>query len=544
MRYFRLISTLLTAALLGTACESSRLEEPQKRSAATGNIQLTFATKAGDPTLADAADGGAFHNLLVVLTTAGSVSEREIIDTRYVSSSNLLSETGKSYVTEYTVHFYDLPLGDYHIGAYANIDHEAWQHIGDGLIGYEDGSLHHWDWGDERENPGALITFLTDMKGDNYHVGQRLKSLTPPATPEDPSLQEPKLPMLLTGHDDLSVGVVDFNGEVQLLRPVSRLRVEVNNYSGKAITLKDLHFGNFNPSTAFVMKYWGDDGTPNMPADVTYGALPDVNNISVPADSKNYQVYSTLLYEGAAPASNYRMYATVAADGLSDMSLGDFRIIPLSELTAMAENDTKTVLLVNPSNNGGRVFGHDGSALQKLVLKSKTEEEMMRAIAGLLAGSSANYYKLTLTKLAGGKFKLQGTGDKYVVSNAEGFDIVAGVADASRVIALEESDVVVRLKKGSNYYYNNNGSISTASNKENTHTRQWLFIDPTQRSGSLLKRVDPETSKVTPLVYMQRNQELTVVLNVYFQEEGTSFNFEVVDDNWGTNGSTSAHIFQ
>ena len=530
--------------MLWAGCTASGVEEPQPQlPREKGNISLRFNIGPVSLTKGDAADGGAFHNLMVIVSTSGSthIVKRAV----FLSENDIYAQVAQTRVEELDVLFAGLELGEYHVDAYANIDHAAWQNTTDGLVSYTDGGgTHSWRWDTSATadaNETSLDSFLSGMIEGVFPTDQKLAVLSAPAVPGNPAPQ----PMLLSGHREVTVGVVDYHDRVQLLRPVGRLNVEINNYTGLAITVKDLHFSAFNPSTAYLMPNWGTGDVPNMPAETTYGDLPGIvaaDNVTIPATggegvSEQVRIYSTLLYENKADV--YKMYATVGSAGNSDMALGHHKIIPRSELTAMAVNDTRTVLLVNPSGNGGRIFGYNSGRVST-TLNSKTESAMMKAVNGVITGAYASYYRLTLTKVSATDYTLK-QGSNAVLSG--NFKIEEGVPTAASLLPLEETDVVLKLKTGSNYFYNNNGNIASTSSKPNTHTRQWIFMDPDQRVGSNLLYVDPETSRVSPLSFIRRNQDLTVVLNIYFEAGEHSFTFEVKDDNW-TTPTTSTHTFQ
>jgi len=63
-------------------------------------------------------------------------------------------------------------------------------------------------------------------------------------------------------------------------------------------------------------------------------------------------------------------------------------------------------------------------------------------------------------------------------------------------------------------------------------------------SPAILQVIDAETSLPTPLTEMKRNQDLTVVLNVYYQELEGTMTVEVDNQYWTTTGGhTSSHEF-
>jgi hypothetical protein len=57
-----------------------------------------------------------------------------------------------------------------------------------------------------------------------------------------------------------------------------------------------------------------------------------------------------------------------------------------------------------------------------------------------------------------------------------------------------------------------------------------------------LVMVDPDTSMPVPLTSMKRNQDLTVVVNIYYQELDGTFTLSV-DNTYWTTGHSSGHTF-
>ena len=63
-------------------------------------------------------------------------------------------------------------------------------------------------------------------------------------------------------------------------------------------------------------------------------------------------------------------------------------------------------------------------------------------------------------------------------------------------------------------------------------------------SGALLRYIDPETSQVSPVTYIRRNQEMTVVLNIYQGVINADFNIQVISTTWAGDGKESTHTFE
>ena len=63
-------------------------------------------------------------------------------------------------------------------------------------------------------------------------------------------------------------------------------------------------------------------------------------------------------------------------------------------------------------------------------------------------------------------------------------------------------------------------------------------------SGGQLKRILNENKKEVPLTYMARNEEINVVLNVYYADQTGEITFSVDNSHWSDAGATiSGHTF-
>ena len=92
-----------------------------------------------------------------------------------------------------------------------------------------------------------------------------------------------------------------------------------------------------------------------------------------------------------------------------------------------------------------------------------------------------------------------------------------------------------RFKDSANrYLFNNSNKLNAQTNSADRGNRMWAFYEAYPK-GSILKFIDNETAQVRPLSYMTRNQELNVVMNVYYEELSRQFDF-VVDNAYWTDG--------
>ena len=590
MKRIYLISALLLAGLLTTGCRKEPLDVPTPSVGETRDLVLTFSTgepetKSGESVMSDLAhaqDGRAFSDLLVVIT-----KDEVVVQAQYVNKFNTDGTTGEGaiagYVTKAVLTFPALELGDYHVGAYANIEYNSstklcdnpWISDSDKLIAYTDGG-NTVAWPDGTTTVEALLSALIDKPYVSYRKLKVCANSAPSPAPdsEAPTAQNavPPLgdhPMLLTRHDYVTVRVVEDPTQaegLELLRPVSRIKVVANNHSDKAVTVKKLWFSEFNPNTAYLMPYWSGSGEPQVPpAGVSNWSLPIIKDLTpsdpsddvvIAANADEAQVYpvsgTQFLYE--SKASLYKIYAEfemTVGDNTKTVRLGLPKLYTKTELEAMAVNGTKTVMLVNAStnNNTGCIFGYSGSALTRSFIRSSDAESMLNMASSILVSGSADPYKLTLTKVSDGHFTLKKGGNNIISPNG-GFELVnpdGNNPTPNYVLSDLPESATLRLKSSSNYYKHdvnasNNQYIKTASSNTNSHIFIWAILDAESRDGSTLKYLDEKSSKVTPVHYIQRNLDITVILNIYYQEGEFLFDFEVDNDNWA--GTTSGHSYK
>ncbi len=483
-----------------------------------------LSTKAGD-----IKDGYAFHNVLVIIAN---------------DANKVVGKIYKEYdvnVASDVVSFEDLKVGTYHVYAYANIDHENWQ-SGNTISTVEKNLAAHRDGGD-------LL--------DSY---RELKVMEGRAAPASPTKS-----MLLTGHRVMSVGSFENIGSVDLLRPVTRLNVYIQNHTDYKTTLKGLSFSDFNPSNSYLLRHWDSYDVPVVPAGTEYRSLPAydaANPVTLESGSGRKLAYSTLLWEGAA--ETYRMFANVEIDfgGGSkvekELVQNSVTLLSYDVISNMAVGETKNVMLVSPNAGNGAFFGHTGSANVKEQAKYRSEASYsVKAMEILNDYARKDNYILTLARaedvdgkkcvtlqkgtwnpLLGNNWKKYAyleegapVNDGYPVSND-----FKGCLVRFRTDAWQHYDYL-RNSGGNGPEYNNTGSVDGGTSGD----YQWALYEVDAR-GSTLRLIDNETAQVTPLTYMRRNQELNVVMNIYFQQEEHKFDF-VVDNAYWTEGHEMEHTY-
>ena len=527
----RILSIFTLLALLLTGCVEPLSEEDK----ATGTLTLEIAsggfdvaTKAYTPTLQN---GDRFTNLLVlVINKAGVVVNSRSLTFTEAQEKQVLS-------------FEHLPIGNYYVYAYANIDHTSWQAEG------------------------------TVIDAAHFDPAQQLKKLTGNHdTPPAPTTTG----MLLTGHNAVSVGVQQNKGRVELQRPVARFNVWVYNHTGYPITLDTLYFSDFNADQGYLLGRLKADGQPDIPEGTTYRPLPPYDGrhpSTVPAASGaepgEMRVYQQLLYENQG-ADAYRMYASVSMNGMTKkLVTNGVELMPFTRIHDMQPGDTVNVLLVCPNTNDGAFYGwdtRDVPAAHKIIgypAALSYEAFYQQYAEDVLANPLSLYFRMTLKKTETGYRFFQEDTEINVFDRALELPEVSireanvETLDSSYPISSEfaghlvhftvtgsdnkEYIVFAKTSRRTNYQLAKEKSSNNLL-KKGDHMFALYEVNP---EGSQLKLIDNETHQVTPLTYMVRNWDLNVVLNVYYGVDDIDINFRVDNYYWSGDGqSTSGYTFR
>ena len=92
----------------------------------------------------------------------------------------------------------------------------------------------------------------------------------------------------------------------------------------------------------------------------------------------------------------------------------------------------------------------------------------------------------------------------------------------------------VAKQKESNFLWQNGG----------THQDRQLMLFGKYLTGGALKRILKDNNKEVPLTYMARNEEINVVINVYYSDQEGKITFEVDNSTWDdARATTSEHTF-
>lgn len=583
------LSILLLLCLFAAwSCQKEAV--PYGEQSGTGGIDLRLNSGKAITlqTRTDLTEGLEFDNVLVILVnSSGNVVSNVYKTYPYTNQGggDLQDTEVATSVTEDVIHFSGLLPGTYHVYAYANIDAAEWQKTGSDLI-------------------SAQEKLATSGSFSSY-VDRELAQLTGSAIPSDPSTSmlltgHKEISIGLTPVPeslDLLRPVVRFKVTVRNHTPfpvtVNELRFSAFN-PDRAYLLDHLNASGV-PSVPGTVTYR------TMPAFDPSGS----DDNSVGADSAEV-IYQRLVYENVSP-DPYKIFATLTLDRSSQalsnlqMSLGDhpFGVIDYTTLNNMSEGEQVDVLFTNPqiSIRSGRIFayisannymawesaGYDNYNAYFGRAKAIYDQEASftysnytnantdgySAWDGVSAdpkedrifdytGKRAQYFH-TISK-SGGLYTIHG----LAINNAN-----TGTVSGTSITNLRIENGVVKSGKNPNdvsgklvrFINNSNGQYLKANtNWENNvpkkkesnlrfeaggdHQDRQFMLFGKYLSGGLLKRILKDNNKEVTLTHMARNEDINVVLNVYYSDQEGEITFSVDNTNWTDAGATVAgHTF-
>ena len=588
VRFILVLTVLLSAAFAcrkeqepvdGIAGECSAVFRLSSRDA----ISLQTKTDADD-----LLDGLRFTNVLVILVdhsnnVVGNVYKEYPYDPAASGNDPNQEEVTGNSLTDDVIHFEHLNPGNYTAYAYANIDAEAWQKSGEVISGQE-----------KVTTSGDFSSFLErELKADN--------PVTPTAAGETAMLLTGQAEVLV----GLSVEThtIYLKRPVVRLRvyinnttpyPVRLDDLQFSEFNADRAYIIGRSDENGVPSVPSGVTYGP------LPAYPTASPVTAPQS-GAPGYLEEYPVYETLLYENACP-DPYKVFATLTLDptGLKEQQMSlqtKFDLVTYATLSAMDDGDDMLVLVMNPQINvrSGRLFTHI-SADNYMAWESAGytnyndyfnrakaiyDEESSYDYSSRYSYSKANGYSgwSGLTADAAKQdatFSYSGVKSTYFhrISKSGGLFTIEGLAlqpnNANGVcsgtsitgITVENGAVVndknpadfagklVRFKIGSNSYVQADARWDSNPQKEsnlklpsNNATRQDAqFALFGYRFGAPLKRILKESHKEVPLTYMTRNEDIKLVLNVFYADQEATLTFDVDNSTWAT-PSESSHTF-
>lgn len=538
----------------------------------------------------DLADRPRFNNVLVILENSSN-KVAGIVYKEYPYEpgvDDLQDAEDASSVTEDVIHFDHLLPGTYNIYAYANIDAPVWQDdsalisaqekvlsVGDDFSSFADRELSRLSAAGS-DVPGApsasmLLTGRASGVPIGLNVVDAFIDLLRPVV---------RFKVTIRNHTAFPVTVDDLH--FTKFNPDKAYLLDHFDASGVPVLPSDVTYRE-------------------MPAfDTSAG-----DDSSVAEDSEEV-IYQRLIYENAYPGV-YKVYTTLILDrsseGLSNLevTLGDnpFGVIDYAALSKIGEGEEIDVLVTNPQVNprSGRIFAYISAknymawesagynsfndyfsraqAIYNEVAAYTYSNYTSSSTYGYSAwdGVSANpkednafdytglrsqyFHKLTKS---GGLFNLEG----LAVSNSSrgtvngssitGMRIEAGAVVKDKNPADVAGKLVRFIKNEDGKYLQANTNYNAGQPKQKEANLIWqsggtqqdrqFMLFGKYMAGGLLKRMLKDNNKEVPLTYMSRNEDINVVLNVYYSDQEGSIDFVVDNSTWDHAGATtSEHTF-
>ncbi len=594
MRKATVISLVFTA-LLAWSCIKEAV--PGEAQSGYGSIELRLdssnsirlETKSLTPE-EELLEGLRFNNVLVILVNnSGKVVSNVYKTYPYTNQggSDIQDSEVATSVTNDVIHFDHLLPGDYHVYAYANINATEWQKTGGDLITAQEKAV---------------------AAGDSFSgfLNRELLSLTSAGTdvPADPSSSmlltgHKTIPVGLSVVDktlDLTRPLVRFKVTVRnhTRFPVSVDELRFSHFNPDKAYLLDHRDASGIPSVPAGITYRP------MPAFGT--SVGDDNSV---AANDEEVIYQRLMYENVY-SGVYKIYTTLTLNRSSEsslnnlqLSLGDhpFGVIDFNTLSEMDNNEEVNVLVTNPqiSPRSGRIFAYissDNYMAWESAGYANYDGYYTRAKA-IYDQASYTYTEFTDATTQGyaawdgisanpkedNNFSYSGVRSDYFhrLSKSNGLFTIDGLAinesakgrvtgtaisgfriEAGAVVKDKNPPVggkLVRFINNSNGKYlqaNTNYNANVPKQKESNfmwvsggtnQDRQFMLFGK-YMSGGILKRILKDNNKEVPLTYMARNEEINVVINVYYADQEGEITFVVDNSHWtGAGTTTSSHTF-
>ncbi|MBR6346907.1 MAG: hypothetical protein IKR69_05915 [Bacteroidales bacterium] len=487
----------------------------------------------------DSYDGYAFHNVLVIIADPSKGN--------MVVASKFVDEVpdgagGHEHWDEKEVVFERIQIGAYKVYAYANIDHTAAQLPGQYIEDIE-GAL---DVGDILPTDRQAATFSgTDVPGPPRFDGEKRRGTSG---------------ILMTGFADLDVGVTHSSASVQLLRMVTRLNVYVNNHGDYPLQLNRLWFSDFNASATYLLDH-RSGAFPGIPTGNVYRAVPAFDSselvegvargpIVIDPNGRDSLVYSANIYEnartldGSGNPFEYRIFGEATMNGVTKtIHLKNCELLTYAQVNGMSVNAVRPVMLVCPKTSNGKLFRKD---LTKGATFKGGNKEFVTNFVKTYTDDEAYIFYLKKTAASTYSFYSDAACTNLItISKIDSFTLSRGTfvtGSEATSIGFANTDLCNFTSPGGKLLYNNNGILAVTTSPSQKEY-QFAVYNPLVEEGSLLQIVDNETAQVSVLRNMLRNQELNIIVNVYYNAQEFSFNFYVENAYWEP-GHTMTHIFK
>ena len=570
---------LLVALLAAVSCQ----EWITPSASRYGSIMLNLDSDDGlslqtKDEAAEKAKGCYFSNVLVILTDYSN----KVVDKKYETISG-------DPVSTKTIQFENLLPGHYKAYAYANIDQTIWQ---DDPISTEEGNV----------SIGADFTPYLDRQLKS------LASTDVPENPTSTSLLlltgtkniEVAASGTATGIVELKRPVVRFKVTIN---NTTEYPVTVNDLHFSHFSTDRAYLLEHDSDEDGVPDVPASPVYRELPAYTQNSEVVSAGTEGIVYSTYLYENVSTNEYKIFATLTLDRSSES-EADLVLSLGERPLGVISYNMLMAMDEGESVDVLLINPRNTirSGRLYygiGPNGLAWESCGYTS-FNGFLARARAIYSEKSSFFYDGFSYTGPANNKSGLAGwsgnntedplTGNPYIYfdytnarsiyfhtltkssnlfslsglavnpateTSIDGMKIVRGTKNDKFPQDLQP-DFLIEFRNASNQalksdnVWNSGADVSAAkqcklsweANNTNRNDHQFILFGKLETIGSLLKRILKSNNKEVPMTYMSRNEDINVVINVFFADQKGELNFKVDNSHWTEDAATTpSHYF-
>lgn len=482
-------SILLFFALLATACDRPHEVVVEQGS---GTLVVTIAPAEiigveetrGELGDGNVADGGGMQDITLILVDPHNivVNKKQLTyDGVAWNGAEISASEGNKQIT---TAFEGLDIANYDIYAYANVQGrtDIYSSIAEQLAAVEINS----------EFTLADVT---------------LPQLTGIATPE----KSDTMPMLLTASKRIPISIGSTSTVVELQRIMAYVELIVVNNSSKKLNINSLKFNNINPATAYITPH---DEILASGVDNTYRSLPDfVGPVDVDAISEK-RVYGTYLLESSGDKSLYAFDINIGIDATTSSSVTKY-----DGLTKHTEKYVQeSIYVLGYTYDGIEYYLADDGDGNLVALTELNNENYMRA-EWYLYDSGYIHNVATGNNFYGDTIKDSGSKMYFAYDENGTYYISAYVSSVLRYLQYYNDKI--------QYYYTS--SVLTTwqlyTVKTSISTEDDDLFEPKQITEQI--SVIDGAGIAKPMTEIRRNNHISIVLNVYYDEVTGGFKFEV-----------------
>ena len=605
MRRIKCILVLLAVLLTGWACKGGLQPAGTASGECSAIFRLTSQDAVTLRTKSDAddlLDGLRFTNVLVILVdnsgnVVGNVYKEYPYDPSATGNDQDQEEVTGSSLTDDVIHFEHLNPGNYTAYAYANIDAEAWQESGAEIFasGQEKGKVT----GDfsaflQRELKAAdPVTPSSAGEASMLLTGQaevpvglsvethivylkrpvvRLRVYINNTTPYPVRVDELVFSDFNADRAYI-VGRSDENGAPSMpsgvtygplpaypilsASPSTIPQSGAAGYEEEYLVYETLLYENACPEPyELFASLTLDPSDLNLQAYLGQKIIEPVNSATVNGMAVGEQM-GVLLTNPRKQTRSARLYYGVSAeDYYAWESCGyDSYTNLLTRVTAIF-TESPSHYYLNYSYNGtgsnqAGLAGWTGLDADAPLGPAPNGPTITFDYTGANSGSPKKYVR-TLTKNSDGTFSFEGL-STTATSLANIQVVQGGSTDNNRFATDLPRTFLVNFKNSSGKYLKSD-SMYSESNVDKAKKSKLLWDGTTtnqdhqfmlfrERRGSApLKRILKESHKEVPLTYMTRNEDIKLVINVFYADQEATLNFDVDNSTW-TTPVQSSHSF-